>query len=94
MDRVWHELDDLDLDIEDGSIDAAASFRAMNDMARDAAELKKLSPSNKVYAEYNEVFRRACVLARVEPTARQAGKFRRNVGLASFHRAEARRWVE
>ena len=38
--------------------------------------------TNDKYAHESEMFRRACKDAGVEPTGRQAGKFRRGTGLA------------
>jgi len=37
---------------------------------------------NSVFAYRNEDFRKACAKAGIEPTARQAGKYRRRTGLA------------
>lgn len=37
--------------------------------------------TNKMYAD-NEDFKQACAAAGIQPTARQASKFRRGLGLA------------
>lgn len=47
------------------------------------AEAPKVT--NKKFSE-NKLFQKACTLAGVEPTARQASKFRNGKGLAFLHR--------
>ena len=38
--------------------------------------------NNTLFAKSNALFRRACAAVSTEPTARQAGKFRRKCGIA------------
>lgn len=45
---------------------------------------------NKVYAETNKTFIRACKLAGVKPTQRQASKYRMGRGAANHFRHAAR----
>ena len=45
-------------------------------------ERNKRTPSNHEYSKVNEAFRTACMVAGVEPSARQASKFRNNKGKA------------
>jgi len=39
-------------------------------------------PTNKEFAAVGDLFRKACTMAGIEPTARQASKWRRGFGLA------------
>jgi hypothetical protein len=38
--------------------------------------------TNRQFAKENEIFKQSCQEAKVEPTKRQASKFRRNLGKA------------
>lgn len=50
--------------------------------------------TNVHFAAHSPLFRKACELAGVPPTKRQAGKFRRGEGKAYAHREAARQELE
>lgn len=54
-------------------------------------ELMKEPMSNRKFADTNVLFRKACELAKVPPTKRQASKFRNHVGQAEQMRGSALR---
>ena len=45
--------------------------------------------TNNEFSKKNEVFKKACLLANIPTSSRQASKFRRNKGLAYDQRYEA-----
>jgi len=49
-------------------------------------EVKKVT--NKMFAKGDSFFNKACGMAEVEPTTRQASKFRMGKGLAYKHRKQ------
>ncbi len=53
----------------------------------------KYIETNASFAEHNPVFRKACELARVEATPRQASKWRNRRGQAYEHRHAAVRFL-
>ena len=47
-------------------------------------------PTNAHYAKTTEVFREACTLSKIDPSTRQASKYRMKKGIAYSNRIEAR----
>lgn len=45
---------------------------------------------NKVFASNNQLFRKACELASVDPTRRQASKYQRGIGKAFLFKGQAK----
>jgi len=56
--------------------------------------MKPTKPTNRNWAKENKPFKKACEIAGIPPTARQASKFKRGIGSAYRHHKKAQSIVD
>jgi len=53
-----------------------------------------MKSTNRKFAKENRLFRKACEIAHINPTDRQAGKFRKHRGLAYKNQGKAQSAID
>jgi len=53
-----------------------------------------MKPTNREFAKENKLFRKACEIAVINPTGRQASKFRKHRGLAYKNQGKAQSAID
>ena len=53
-----------------------------------------MKSTNREFVKENKLFRKACEIASINPTSRQASKFRRHKGIAYKHQGKAQSAID